>query len=83
MLFMILINIRTPMTDINHYRMPFLMEVDVAARKFIQAIADKRRFVIIPWQMGVVAKLMRLIPPILWDFLAKNAPHKSRGSIKS
>lgn len=75
--------IRTPMTNINHYRMPFLMEVDVAAKKFIQAIADKRRFVIIPWQMGVVAKLMRLIPPILWDFLAKNAPHKSRGNIKS
>jgi short-subunit dehydrogenase len=75
--------IRTPMTDINSYRMPFLMEVDVAAKKFVQAIANKRRFVIIPWQMGVVAKLMRLIPPFLWDFLAKNAPHKSRGNIKS
>jgi short-subunit dehydrogenase len=75
--------IRTPMTDINDYRMPFLMEVDVAAHKFVQAIANKRRFVIIPWQMAVVAKLMRLIPPFLWDFLAKNAPHKSRGNIKS
>jgi short-subunit dehydrogenase len=71
------------MTDINEYSMPFLMEVDVAAKKFVQAIADKKRFVIIPWQMGAVAKLMRLIPPVLWDFLAKNAPHKSRGNIKS
>ncbi len=70
--------IRTPMTDINDYPMPFLMEVDVAAKKFVQAIANKKRFVIIPWQMGVVAKLMRLIPPFLWDFLAKSAPHKSR-----
>lgn len=70
--------IRTPMTDINTYKMPFLMDVDIAAKKFVTAIAKKRRFVVIPWQMGWVAKLMRFIPPVLWDFLAKNAPHKPR-----
>jgi len=70
--------IRTPMTDINTYKMPFLMDVNVAARKFVTAIEQKRRFVVIPWQMGWVARLMRLIPPLLWDLLAKNAPHKPR-----
>ena len=70
--------IRTPMTDINSYKMPFLMDADIAAGKFVDAIEHKRRFVVIPWQMGWVARLMRLIPPILWDWLAKNAPHKSR-----
>ena len=70
--------IRTPMTDVNHYRMPFLMEADVAAEKFARAIAQKRRFVVIPWQMGVIARLMRLMPAWLWDRLAKNAPHKPR-----
>lgn len=70
--------IRTPMTDINSYAMPFLMDVDVAAAKFIDAISRKRRFVVIPWQMGLVARLMRFIPPILWDWIMKNAPHKSR-----
>lgn len=70
--------IRTPMTDINTYRMPFLMDADVAAYKFVNAIEQKRRFVVIPWQMGWVARLMRLIPPVLWDLLAKNAPHKPR-----
>ena len=70
--------IRTPMTDINTYNMPFLMDVNVAARKFVTAIEQKRRFVVIPWQMGWVARLMRLIPPMLWDLLAKNAPHKPR-----
>lgn len=70
--------IRTPMTDINTYKMPFLMDVNVAARKFVTAIEQKRRFVVIPWQMSWVARLMRLIPPILWGFLAKNAPHKPR-----
>lgn len=70
--------IRTPMTDINTYNMPFLMDADIAAHKFANAIENKRRFVVIPWQMGWVARLMRFIPPILWDFLAKNAPHKKR-----
>lgn len=70
--------IRTPMTDINTYRMPFLMDAEVAAHKFVNAIERKRRFVVIPWQMGWVARFMRFIPPVLWDFLAKNAPHKPR-----
>lgn len=72
--------IRTPMTDINQYRMPFLMDVDIAAAKFAHAIRSKRRFVVIPWQMGVVARIMRLIPAWLWDKLAKDAPHKSRST---
>jgi short-subunit dehydrogenase len=74
--------IRTPMTDINTYAMPFLMDADVAAAKFVSAIEQKRRFVVIPWQMGWVARLMRLIPPVLWDCLAKNAPHKPRVEVE-
>jgi short-subunit dehydrogenase len=74
--------IRTPMTDINTYHMPFLMDADIAAAKFVSAIEQKRRFVVIPWQMGWVARLMRLIPPVLWDLLAKNAPYKPRVEVE-
>ena len=70
--------IRTPMTEINQYKMPFLMDADVFAEKFADAVAAKKRFTIIPWQMGVIAKIMRLIPAGLWDFLMKKAPHKKR-----
>ena len=70
--------IRTPMTNVNHYKMPFLMDADVAAAKFANAIEHKRRFVVIPWQMGVVARLLRLIPPFLWDWAMKKAPYKPR-----
>ena len=70
--------IRTPMTDVNKYKMPFLMEVNVFAQKFMDAVDHKRRFTFIPWQMGVVARFMRFIPPALWDFAMKNAPHKER-----
>ena len=70
--------IRTPMTDINTYSMPFLMEVELFAKKFADAVEKQTRFTVIPWQMGVVARLMRFIPPVLWDRLTRNAPHKSR-----
>ena len=70
--------IRTPMTDVNAYKMPFLMDANVAAAKFANAIEHKRRFVVIPWQMGWLARLMRCVPPFLWDWAMKKAPHKPR-----
>lgn len=70
--------IRTPMTDVNHYKMPFLMDVEAAANKFVNVIEHKRRFCVIPWQMGLLARFMRLVPPFLWDFAMKKAPHKKR-----
>ena len=70
--------IRTPMTELNQYKMPFLMDADVFAHKFANAVEAKVRFKIIPWQMGLIARIMRLIPPRLWDYLMKKTPHKKR-----
>ncbi len=70
--------IRTPMTEINQYKMPFLMDADIFAYKFAKAVENKARYQVIPWQMGIIAKILRLIPAGLWDYLMKNAPHKKR-----
>ena len=70
--------VRTPMTDLNQYKMPFLMDAEVFAHQFANAVEAKVRFKIIPWQMCCVARLMRLIPPFMWDFAMKKAPHKKR-----
>lgn len=70
--------IRTPMTDINTYKMPFLMDAPVFAQKSLAAIAQKRRFVVIPWQMGWLTRVLRIIPPFIWDWIMRNAPHKER-----
>jgi len=72
--------IKTPMTDVNQYPMPFLMAPEVAAKKFAKAIHQKKRFIVIPWQMGWLAKFMRILPPWLWDFAMKNAPHKAHAN---
>ena len=70
--------IRTEMTAKNPYPMPFLMDAKVFAVKALVAIQKKRSYVVIPWQMGVVGKLMRLLPNWLYDRLAVNAPRKPR-----
>jgi short-subunit dehydrogenase len=70
--------IRTPMTDVNPYPMPFMMDVDTAARKMARAIETRRRYVILPWQMAILGRFMKLIPAPLWDWAMKHAPHKPR-----
>jgi len=70
--------IQTPMTLVNHYRMPFLMPVDKFAARAIESIAAGVSYRVIPWQMGVVAKLLRLLPNCLYDFAFSKAPHKKR-----
>lgn len=70
--------IRTPMTALNPYPMPFLMDADVAVRKMARSIERNRRYVIVPWQMALVGRLMQLLPPCLWDALTRNFKRKPR-----
>ncbi|WP_301103364.1 SDR family oxidoreductase [Propionivibrio sp.] len=71
--------IETPMTEINPYRMPFLLSADEAARRFARAIERGTSYTVIPWQMGIVAKILRLLPNVLYDSLCAKAPRKPRG----
>jgi len=70
--------IATPITGGNPYRMPFLMDADVAAKKIAGAIARRKRFYVLPWQMAVVGWFMRRLPRPLYDSLFSRAPHKPR-----
>ena len=70
--------IDTPMTQVNKYRMPFLISADDAAARFERAIAARRRLAVIPWQMALVSLLLRFLPGALYDRLASRAPRKPR-----
>lgn len=72
--------IDTPLTRKNPYRMPFLMPVDEFARKAYAAIDAQTSYCVIPWQMGWVAKLLRLLPNALFDRLFQARPRKLRQS---
>lgn len=70
--------IDTPMTRHNRFPMPFLMPVERFAAQAVRAIARGDSYRVIPWQMGVVAKLLRALPNFLFDFLFLRAPQKAR-----
>lgn len=71
--------IATPMTAINPYPMPFLLPAEQAAPRFARAIARGASYTVIPWQMGIVAKILRLLPNWLYDRLFMRATRKPRG----
>ena len=70
--------VRTPLTAKNPYRMPFLMEPDDFARRAADRIDAGTSYAVIPWQMGVVAKLLRVLPNWAFDRLMGNRPYKPR-----
>ena len=70
--------IDTPLTRQNRYSMPFLMQADDFADRAFRAITAGVSYRVIPWQMGVVAKLLRLLPNGLFDALLAGRPRKRR-----
>lgn len=70
--------IDTPMTKANPYKMPFLMPVEDFAVQAVRAIEKQVSYRVIPWQMGVLAKIMRLIPNALYDKILSKRKRKPR-----
>ncbi len=71
--------IRTPMTALNPYTMPFILDADEAAKRIARAIARQTSFSVIPWQMGLVGRVLKWLPRWLYDSLFAYAPRKPRG----
>lgn len=70
--------IATPMTAVNDYPMPFMLDADTAAQRMLRLIDRGARCAVVPWQMGIVATLMRLLPNAIYDRLAARAGRKPR-----
>ena len=68
----------TPLTQKNRYAMPFLMAPEDFACKAFAAVQSGARYRVIPWQMGVVATLLRLLPDSVFDRLLVGRPRKPR-----
>lgn len=70
--------IATPLTAGNRYAMPFLMQPAEFAERAFRAIEAGTSYRVIPWQMGIVAKLLRLLPNPLFDKLLAGRGRKAR-----
>lgn len=68
----------TPLTQQNRYAMPFLLKPEHFAERAFRTIEAGHSWRVIPWQMGVVAKLLRLLPNAVFDRLLAGRPRKHR-----
>jgi short-subunit dehydrogenase len=70
--------IKTPMSDVNRFKMPFIISVEDAAVRFARAIDARTSFTVIPWTMGIAARMLRILPNWLYDRLFSRMPRKVR-----
>ena len=47
--------------------MPFLLTPEEFAKRLLKLSLRKKSYVTIPWQMGVLSKVLRIIPNCLFD----------------
>jgi NAD(P)-dependent dehydrogenase (short-subunit alcohol dehydrogenase family) len=69
--------VKTPLTDRNRFRMPFLLELDDGARRIRRAIRSRAREVSFPFLLAFFVRLARYLPNGIYDRLLRG-----RGSDK-
>ena len=72
--------IDTPLTKENRYPMPFLMPPQDFASCAFSAITTGVGYSVIPWQMGIVAKILKVLPNFLFDKILSGRQRKLRKS---
>jgi short-subunit dehydrogenase len=70
--------VATPLTAGNRYAMPFMLQAEDFAARAFRAIESGVSYRVIPWQMALVAKLMRLLPNALYDRAVSGRGRKKR-----
>ncbi|AZI59076.1 SDR family NAD(P)-dependent oxidoreductase [Nakamurella antarctica] len=68
--------VRTPMTAENKFPMPFLVDVDDAARTIADGLATRKQEIIFPLPMAIVMKTARLLPVRVWTLISRRLAGK-------
>jgi short-subunit dehydrogenase len=63
--------VRTPMTAVNDFHMPWLLDADDAARRMVKALRRRRKVYRFPWQTSILVRLARHLP----DWVLERAMH--------
>ena len=62
--------VKTPMTDQNKFKMPFLMEPDKAAHIIIDGIKKEKRVIQFPLPMVLLTRFVGLLPGSLYEWVS-------------
>jgi short-subunit dehydrogenase len=69
--------IKTAMTDVNNFPMPFLMPAERAAAIVRRGLERNRPRIAFPWQTAFLAWLLGALPPTVVDPLLMRLPKKN------
>lgn len=68
--------VKSPMTDVNAFPMPFLMEAERAAEIIARGLARNRPRIAFPRRLYALVWLLAALPPALTDPLLRRLPEK-------
>lgn len=69
--------VRTPLVGHNAFRMPFMVEVDAAARIICDGLEHEKPEIAFPWQMAAFMKLLAAVPgPVRRRYVARLAARR-------
>lgn len=68
--------IKTPMTDVNPFPMPFMLEAEEAAKRIQSGIAKNKSRIMFPWQIAFPLLLLSYMPVRISDWIAARMPGK-------
>jgi short-subunit dehydrogenase len=63
--------VKTPMTDVNTFPMPFIISAERAAKIIVKGIEKQSAEIVFPTPMAITMKLARLVPVSIWPKLFK------------
>jgi short-subunit dehydrogenase len=69
--------VKTPLTEINRFPMPWLIDAETAAQKIISGLAANKARIAFPWQMSLLARFIAALPLCLGDLILSKAPKKA------
>ncbi len=76
--------VRTELTEVNDFPMPFIIDADEAGRSICDGLERERTEIVFPIRMALLMKAARLVPVGLWSALwSRGTPTPSRGSART
>jgi short-subunit dehydrogenase len=69
--------VRTPLTNVNKFPMPWLIDAEAAAQRIRDGLDANRARIAFPWQMHLLSRFIAALPLCAGDYLLSKAPKKS------
>jgi len=68
--------VKTPMTSVNSFPMPFMTTAEEAAEKIVNAVEKNKDVVSFPFGMQFCIKLLTMLPSFMFTWINSKLPGK-------